>query len=260
MRIAVCVVGQLLRLETASKIALKAHIPEIDFFLVLQTSRFYSRSFDNCTKVMRQASEVETMSPTSTRFVKEDTLFNDTFLEKVLSRRYKTRSLFFMHLRQYSNWRQCAIDIESHEVNTRNIYDYVVRLRDNTFVSDPGLMIKTLNPRWCSTKQCFRWGGIHDKVMSCPRKYLQPMMRDISENMLLGPMEYSRDKNTETMLARTLKDANVRTRWLRWYPAHDVRPCKCNSTHVTLWCSNLTHNSRSQRKGKDCYPMPFAKI
>lgn len=249
MRIALCIVGQLLRLELTSKVHFLNEHSNVDAFLVLQTTIRYSRTVANATRrcgataISRQQTEL--LRPVHTSWIPPAKLaLPDMMKPRMSTAKYRTLDLFDLHVYQYQNWRQCALDVQEHEVHTGMTYDYLLRVRDNAIIVDGNLLVQTFAPGYCTTKACNAWGGLHDKVMSCPRRFLQPMLRDAAERFLFRDAQYASDRNTETTLARTMRDAGVEVRTISWFPVHDARPCACNATHHLEWC----------RSKSDCVP------
>ena len=245
MRAALCILGQLFRLELESKVRFLQTHANVDVFVVLQTEhRMYSRTLASgptlppCRQLRTSRASIRPLRPVHTTWTSDSHLMMaDLLKRRIDTRRYRTHELFTLHMNQYQNWRQCALDIESYELLHGFRYDHVMRLRENSIVSNASLLTDVMLRDECSTKACNSWGGLHDKVMSCPRRFMQPMLRDISERLLFSHARYAEDINTETALARTLKDARVPVRELPWFPTYDARPCACNDTHVLKWCA-----------------------
>ena len=248
MRVALCVVGQLLRLETTSKATFLANHENVDAFLVLQATNRYSRNVSKATRSCAQTSvsksHAETLHPVHTTWTSSSDAVLAAHLTSRLSTKYTTTRYIELHAYQYQNWRQCALDVEEHEWKANITYDYVIRVRDNAIIM--GDLLATLDQDHCTTKRCMSWGGLHDKVMTCPRRFMQPMLRDPVENLLFGSARYETDTNTETTLERTLNSSNVPVRRIDWFPVQDARPCACNATHLLKWCMST----------KDCRPKP----
>jgi hypothetical protein len=251
-KVALCITGQMYRLEFESKIRfLQAH-PSVDAFVSLQTGRaVYSRSISDmtnkCSTIKINHTQIDALRPVHTTLLhNKNFMLPDVMKHRIDSKKYRTFHLFPLHVYQYQNWRQCSLDIQAHELHRSFFYDYVIRVRDNTIITNSTNLMKTLSKNYCTTKGCNSYGGYHDKVMSCPRRFLQPMLRDISERFLLSSAHYERDMNTETTLKRTLDELGVPVRTLNWYPSHDARPCNCNKSHLIKWCPVKTV--------KDCTP------
>jgi hypothetical protein len=239
IRIALCIVGQLMRLEIESKLALLKTIPSLDAFVVLQKHEFRAtqRSLRNdiCSHIHLESDVVDRLHAAKVTWVED--VFDPSVLAARLNRmKYRTYKYHHLHILQYQNWRQCAIDVAAHEEMTGKIYDYVVRLRDSSIITDTSAFKTILDPHSCTTKSCFSWNGIHDKTMACPRRFMQPMMRDITEDLLYARSRYKLDNNTETTLLRIMKRNNITVRKMSTYPVVDTRVCRCNKTQILKRC------------------------
>lgn len=243
-RVAVCIVGQPGRLELDTKAAMLRASPDFDAFVVLQATPtlysetvLYESSVGRRCHHLRPSSESirRALSPVRMQWV--NTLFDAAAFRRVLNAsEYRTLRAVRLHVNQYQLWRACALDIQQHEVAIGRHYEYVLRLRDNALVASPDRVADVFRADACTTKPCFAWRGVHDKTMACPRRFLQPMLRDPIEDSLFGARRYRRDSNTETTLARVLRQAGVRVQTLASFPVYDTRICACNGTAVTKRC------------------------
>jgi len=100
------------------------------------------------------------------------------------------------HINQYNTWRRCAKEVEKQELASGEVYDAVLRIRDNALVLKPFMMRASLFKHardWYNTsgeqrphpitnehirrlpvivKKCCSWGGYHDKTMLVPRAHM----------------------------------------------------------------------------------------
>ncbi|CAK0880506.1 unnamed protein product [Prorocentrum cordatum] len=74
---------------------------------------------------------------------------------------------------QLRHQKDCAELIQKSEESAGGKYDIVVKVRDNTIALRPVAPDKLLSITEVVLKHCNWWGGVHDKVMALPRKYLE---------------------------------------------------------------------------------------
>jgi len=118
-------------------------------------------------------------------------------------------------LGQARHLRDCAELIKKNEDSAGGRYDMVVKVRDNTIALRPVVPEKLMSITEVNLKHCQGWGGVNDKVMALPRRYLEKTLGAVYPTMLLvmhheeplPPMIYNmknRSVNTEQVLMWTL--------------------------------------------------------
>jgi hypothetical protein len=118
-------------------------------------------------------------------------------------------------LGQARHLRDCAELIKKNEEHEGGQYDIVVKVRDNTIALRPVVPEKLMSIKEVTLKHCQWWGGVNDKVMALPRRYLEKTLGAVYPSMLqvmndeepLSPMIYNmknRSENTEQILMWTL--------------------------------------------------------
>mmetsp|Transcript_38906 Transcript_38906/g.97734 ORF Transcript_38906/g.97734 Transcript_38906/m.97734 type:complete len:502 (-) Transcript_38906:214-1719(-) len=214
LRAAVCVVGQVGRLELKSKMANllqpNRHIAAVDFFLVLQAGkpRYVNLAPSNeCTvapdsleDAARQMSAhgaiVHTVERTAGPVPQVNTsIWPGYQVSKTIPTEQRMRN----HLDQMRSWSDCANAIERAERENGAQYHVVMRLRDNALILRPfdlerllrstpatgskgGQQLAPWSPTMASSspvvvKACSAWNGYPDKVMVIPRKYMHRALR-----------------------------------------------------------------------------------
>lgn len=214
LRAAVCVVGQVGRLEVKSKMANllqpNRHIAAMDFFLVLRPGipRYTNlapptpctvapHSMEEAARQMSaHGAAVHTVARLGDQFPQVDpSIWPGYQASKTLS----TEQRMGNHLDQMRNWRECADAIERAEQEQGARYHVVLRLRDNALVLHPfdlerllrnitgagdedGQQRSAWSPEKASSspvivKSCSAWSGYPDKAMVIPRKYMHSALR-----------------------------------------------------------------------------------
>jgi len=214
LRAAVCVVGQVGRLEVKSKMANllqpNRHIAAMDFFLVLRPGipRYTNlapptpctvapHSIEEAARQMSaHGAAVHTVARLGDQFPQVDpSIWPGYQASKTLS----TEQRMGNHLDQMRNWRECADAIERAEQEQGARYHVVLRLRDNALVLHPfdlerllrnitgagdedGQQRSAWSPEKASSspvivKSCSAWSGYPDKAMVIPRKYMHSALR-----------------------------------------------------------------------------------
>jgi len=189
--LAVCIMGQLSRLEVRSKIANLLQ-PEalrrttVDVFMVLETDAdFYvnqgtiQSSGDVCHTDFKSVTDVEdAFSP----FYKTGLYVNPGKFEVNMSNwkdygqdksHYddKIRKRMVSHFSQWNHLSQCAQLIKEQELIRGCQYEGAVKMRDNTIVAMPMPPIEI--GAEVMVKECSSWGGINDKTFITPRAFLE---------------------------------------------------------------------------------------
>jgi len=264
-RMAVCITGQLGRLELASK---NEHLvmPNLaDVFLVLDDGDFVvsNEHFPNLTSsnmtidlvkgvfgdMLKQSviSNAVEMESHIKRFVSFRMDLNDT-------QRRGTNLLHFM--RQAAHIAKCADLIESFERSSGTRYQTIVQIRDNTLVMNdfqvPTDGTSFLLPS-VHVKSCCGWRGLNDKALVVPRALLHALkvvwngLRSVSAGEAFVSTSMSLAGNAEQFLSSSFESAGIP--YIK-QPA-DILPfvdgkLQMSSSGIPQWCK--------VRPWKDCHP------
>eukprot|EP00966_Prymnesium_polylepis_P080581 1867322-Prymnesium_polylepis.1 len=195
LRIAVCIVGQLARLEIDSKVAnvLKPtwdqqEKPEaLDVFLALERGGYFFSNIDNgaihaqqhpgCRQELPKAEVRRRFAPWFAAAEYSEHVTRDINL--TAWKRYRRErpaeernTRLQHHLSQFAHMRTCAQLVQASEVAARRHYDLVLKMRDNTIAVSPlALSSRHLTGR-CWSKGCIEWKGYNDKAMLIPRAHM----------------------------------------------------------------------------------------
>ena len=242
--VAVCITGQLSRLELASKVQnllrpLAERYGPIHSFLALEhgLAIFSDKSFGRklarplCGAQMNMAqieTELEGFFPNATIGIQKHTKFNPDILQWPEFRRRRFRGPLqrraenLEHAQaQHEHIARCAQMVVERETQLGGRYHTVVRIRDNTIVVKPFGVLPRLHESFpveaVYVKGCAQtsWRGIHDKVAIIPRGLLYPATtavvnalrrRTEGENI---PNALRDSANAEVMLMHAWENAGV---------------------------------------------------
>ena len=236
-RIAVCVVGQLSRLEIDSKIeyvlqptAARRPAPAaLDVFLALEEGSFLYSNLDFGAILAQQHASCGPQR--MTRAVAEAQLkpwlrgasyTNHTTRAIDLGqwRRYRKdrptaerQTRLQHHLSQFAHMRTCAQLIEDAEVENGRHYDLILKMRDNTVAVSPVVLgAPPLGPSApkALSKRCVEWGGYNDKAMFIPRRFMGGALRAPAEDFFLVPDTGRGIPNSERLLRKVLDRHRVK--------------------------------------------------
>lgn len=193
--LAVCIVGQLSRLETTSKItnlfqfgARQKTYADVHAFVVLEAGAdFYvnensiQSSDVTCRQDFHSPSDVEALfSP----FYKAGLYLKPSYGGVTVNLKnwhsygdkpaLNTTKVLEVGFRQWGHLSKCADLMEEQEKTTRCKYTAVMKIRDNGVVTKPMDIAVGDN---VVTKKCGSWGGVNDKFIFAPRKYLYQVLR-----------------------------------------------------------------------------------
>lgn len=275
-KLAVCIVGQLSRLETASKIRnvlqVAAKTRSVDVFVVLETSSNHFVNPDTASS-SSPVCRTDFLSPAGVRKAFSP-FYRDGLYVKHESYRPNLRNWLMYgldgkpldratrlgsHIQQWTHTSACATLIEQHENATGVVYDAVVKLRDNTVAVKPFNVPATPALTHVLAKECSSYGGVSDKVMIVPRQYLSAALHGPIENARAIEMGngymismYAAVTNPEIMLNTTLtlrhcplrQDDNA-------FPLVDGRCLGEGSQNHRMWCL--------VQPWKDCHPEQYDK-
>eukprot|EP00873_Tetraselmis_striata_P007643 jgi/Tetstr1/427907/TSEL_017983.t1 len=226
LRAAVCVVGQVGRLELESKIANilqpNRHWAAVDWFLVLQSGepRYSTRAVQNeCTaapgSLQEAASQISAHGATVHGIERPRVAHEMNTSVWPAYEPLQTVSLQTLMQRvfdQHLSWRDCADAVEQAEQRNGAQYHVILRVRDNSLIMrpfhlerplrrmmtsvDPGGRGRLRSPRAAVSmvsslpvmaKACSSWGGYADKTMLIPRKHMDSALR--------GPADHFQSSN-----------------------------------------------------------------
>ncbi|CAK0834250.1 unnamed protein product [Prorocentrum cordatum] len=206
--VAVCILGQMARLEIDSKIRNIAepiaNFVNVDFFLSLEVGgAVYNNQETDTTGeegCSSTASSVEAVKEAFAPYFrggrlephKSENVALDRwpmlYKYKHPSNTYSDRAARAKHIAnvmsQMRHQQECADLIQEHEESTGGRYDLVLKVRDNTLALRPVVPEKLLNVTEVTFKHCASWGGLQDKVMLLPRSYLEKTLGDTYRSML----------------------------------------------------------------------------
>lgn len=204
LRIAICIVGQLSRLEVDSKVTniLKPtweqpEKPEaLDVFLALEQGGYFFSNIDNgaihaqqhpgCRQELSSSEVRRRFAPWFSAAMYSTHATRDINLSQW--RRYRRErpaeermTRLQHHLSQFAHMRTCAQLVQASEVAAKRHYDLILKMRDNTIAVSPLALSKQHIGDHCWSKGCIEWKGYNDKVMLIPRVHMDGALRDVSE-------------------------------------------------------------------------------
>ena len=151
--------------------------------------------------------------------------FNDTIPTSRLNGETDAVKRFTLNFIMLTQIRACMRFVSSYEVQTRAFYDYVVRLRDDSYVFAPWVFKPALYIGGVSDIKPGSWGGLNDHTLVVDRLYADVMLRGPAEDYYLNNTETGmRFKSTEGLLMRVARSMAV--------PIHILSVC--NLPLVTL--------------------------
>ncbi|CAK0884417.1 unnamed protein product [Prorocentrum cordatum] len=231
---ALCIVGQLSRLEIESKsrniIEPLSKFTKVDVFLSLEIGgdgHFFNAATSD-VEVTCRGSELDAdgVRAAFAPYFRDGVFENHSGVNVNLKRwphLYKDlhsmsedsrRSTISNNFGQMRHLNDCADLIKkSEESSGGKLYDIVVKVRDDTIALRPVVPQKLLSIREVTLKHCSWWGGVNDKVMALPREYLEKSLGTIYHSMLavnnndhldLFLLRLAESKNTEQIVLFTL--------------------------------------------------------
>ena len=230
LRVAVCVAGQLSRLEIHSKVenvlkptASSLGLSHLDLFLALEVGKTLYSNLDFGAILAQQhsgcgaasltpESAVAQLAPwlAAARFSNHTTRHIDLSAWKRYRKDRPTverMTRLQHHLSQFAHMRTCAQLIESKEVRMGWHYDVVLKMRDNTLAVSPFVVTRRNAVGRARTKRCVEWGGYNDKAMVVPRRFMDGCLRAPSEDFFLTRDLGKGIPNSERLL-RAVLDRN----------------------------------------------------
>jgi len=243
--VALCILGEMARLEVTSKLdnIVKpiANLTNVDVFLALETGE---PTFNNLetdlryvvkhdkdapeeacrTSQMSEATVKQAFAPylRMSEFTPHESFaVNTTRWPKLYTGRMYVKKLLPQDrhisnvLGQMRHQRQCMEMIQQHEGSVQGKYSHVIKVRENTLALRPVIPEKLVSIEKLVFKECAAWGGVNDKVVAMPRRYLEgslgstfDLMMKVTNDRVLEPrLEHMSRKsiNTEQILYWTLR-------------------------------------------------------
>ena len=260
--LAVCVTGQLARLELRSKVQnlLAVHGPErVGLFVVLEkgdpvyvnAKTHQTRGGCDVEATTQEVVENEALQPylRGARFP-EHKIYPVNMSEWPHYRpdlRAEREKLFHLqsHHAQFEHGQECARMMLEEEERTGKRFEAMVRVRDNGVVSahfSPLDIVANAGSREVFAKNCNGWGGVNDKVLIVPRDMVESAFMhhiDMMSSILEDPPTWtpasahyaatmrgisSHVRSAEELLLAFLKSANLTvTRLSDYIPVIDGR-------------------------------------
>lgn len=216
VRLAICLTGQLVRLELGSKLEylLKTNLDQgisVDLYIMLDNelervkgvkneernilgehtiykdvrfrgdalSRVVENYMANYTSTEHGINtakfQVHTRlsPPSKERFL--DPQPNSSSYTRQMQRRFQ------VHMHWMNGLRECMLWLDSNELNLNIRYDFVMRLRDDTYVMKPFKMDVARFKNHVVSTQFGGWGAVNDHNIFADRKYADVLFRGIVE-------------------------------------------------------------------------------
>ena len=229
LRIAVCVTGQIGRLELGSKAqnllkSLDRQADFVDLYVSLEEGAVHYNNVPKFKSVC--GTDIETMRDAfrpwlrMTREQSDDDSFPINtnlpiyqqkwwnFTRDIIDHRTKN------NIRQFRHSRWCAQAMQEREIRLGFHYHGFVRIRDNSIVLKPfrfptALLRSTLP--MVAVRKCMSWGGYNDKTIIGNRLAFDAALRGSSEGYYLSPMVQRNHslRNPEQLTKAVLDEAGV---------------------------------------------------
>lgn len=151
--------------------------------------------------------------------------------------RERNRSQHFQTVfNQFNGLRKCAIWVQDNEVQTKNIYDFSIRIREDTYILKPFVF----NPiEWKNkvvTTNFADYDGLCDRRFVCDRIYVNDFVRSLVEHYYFDDYsEMSQWKNPEQLLRQLVDKLGIPLLILNFcsFPVQTIRYLH-NSTHWVI--------------------------
>lgn len=197
--VAVCITGEVARLEIDSKVknlfkALSEQQYSVHAFVVMETGdgHYVNEETAGKTVVRLTSAEIQTqLKPfyqmgsfrPHVNYTAHISRWRETYLSDRQQSTEEREKRLSSHMSQHANLKSCVDLIENRETQLGIRYDVIIKLRDNTLVTMPYTLrlghVLHENKSMRNAvlvKDCCGWGGINDKVMVLPRKHLRPAL------------------------------------------------------------------------------------
>jgi hypothetical protein len=234
--IGVCIIGQMARLETSSKILnfispnnfenRRLHVVG----LLDEGQAYYSNGphhrdeecydnttdmkafFDHSFSAINVSSQLRLSQPRDFPLSQRTMKALRNYRRKLYGKDRLTR--IQGHLRQFAHDARCYESLRKHEVANNLTFDAVLRIRDNGLVIRPFDLIKLMESVQYSqtiTRDCMEWGGVNDKVWLIPRVHMKGALAHLTRDVLAGRhyIIAAKPKNSETLVKAVWKHYGV---------------------------------------------------
>ena len=215
-RYAICLTGQLKRLELFSKVA-NIFAPNLRAGAVLGVFAY----LDNSTEMRATSGQgkapdfYDGMSAAALQHLLHETTTEaavfgaeQLHVEVQLSDEHQwftvynnntggLKQHFQLNFAMMSQWRACALMVERHELKTRQFYDYVMRLRDDTYALDAWHLDAVSFRGSISAVEPGGWGGLNDHNFVFARDFMQAFFRAPTEDYYMAHLHWMAGHNSE---------------------------------------------------------------
>eukprot|EP01035_Chromulina_nebulosa_P025569 gene25569-33383_t len=279
--IALCIVGQLMRLEIQSKldnlVKYNAGMNDRKIFVlgILDSGLSYSNSvtgaggtfpscYDDSIDIrarFHHAFQVENVTLDTVFSNPKQFVLSNRTLELLKIYRKNTTEPYPLsrignHLRQFDHDATCYDRVRALEAEYDMEFDVLMRIRDNAIVTRPIDILKTMrlgDYNNVMTKRCSSWGGYSDKVWIIPKHFMQATMQHVVNLTLSGTEPFLFDPlpvNSESLLKSVWVHYGVNVSTLE---ADDLPVVDGRCTKMAQNSTSLPHFSRVP-KTYDCWP------
>jgi len=184
--LAVCIVGQMSRMEVETKLGnlfnINAKGMGISVFAVLEVHGSYFQTWNRTD----DPACFREMSPDEFENKLAPHLRNAVYLDHAPEAFHSAQWPAYEHsleldMSQFHHVASCATLIQEYEKQQHGVFSHVMRIRDNAVVTRPFPVQSVTTVLF---KDCASWGGLQDKVMLAPR--------DWGLEVLVAPYEFFR--------------------------------------------------------------------
>ena len=225
MKCALCIVGQIARLELASKIKLIVNPTiyaghELHLFLSLYSGNpkfvnkgkdidigpYYNHTSTQLSEIIRIATNISTID-TEIRKSPPWFLGDVKWARRMDKDPRQNVARQQMHLSQWSQWRLLMFKIEAQEQNTSR-FEIILKIRDDSTVILPWIP-PNLSFKGITTLQCLGHGGEMDANFIVHRNFAWQILEGMSAEWYLSHSTMTPNLNPETWLRSIIKKWQV---------------------------------------------------
>lgn len=245
-RVAICVTGQLARLELGSKIH-RLVVPnlhlgsEVGLFIRLDYEEkvhlahptFYGKSIryglfagTNESELYRLVNQsvhrslelhaINTKNKSDGNFVLRTSIQSPLMKEYVptqgLPENCTAKDRFQIHMRWRESLRECMLMVEKEEILKRKFYDVIIRIREDSFVLKALPILQWLHRGKVTSDKLFNFDGVNDHTLIVPREYAEKIFRGSIEDYYLNTTVPIACKLSEQQLKAIIDAYNIPTR------------------------------------------------
>ncbi|CAM9472722.1 unnamed protein product [Chrysoparadoxa australica] len=267
-RIAVCVVGQLSRLQLDSLVTFfiqpnVARGHPVDVVVRLSDTSESTNAPDLAPGVWAGSSSqdiedyLSQYARTVSARIEEPPLFQirDSFID-ASDKSYRTleakRDRHIGHLKQYHAVGLCMDQVEAWEASLGKKYDVILKVRDDSELQSQ-LVVKHKHKRTAYFLKCMSWGGLDDKHFLGGRRAAGLIMRRLMPDYLsrsLKELEY--DQRGTTRVPR-----NIETYYSREAVLLDVPIAKVKADHLPFITVRNKSEGKCYKATRDCIPCAY---